>query len=94
MRYVDSSDHGPMALKLDMDKNGNKILRVRFPNESRGFSIQTNGNLPWTHRMTADSFDYKVAADELEDYISRYGTRGQRDATGFSLAKLNAKKAA
>jgi hypothetical protein len=37
------------ALKISRDKNGNKTLRVKIGN-ARAFSIQTNGNLPTTHR--------------------------------------------
>lgn len=91
---ISSSDHGPIALKLGRDTNGNKTIKVSFPNNATGFSVQTLGNMPDTHRMTQDSFSYKIAIAELEDYISRYGTLRQRDVTGFSLAKLNAKRAA
>lgn len=35
--------------KLDRDTNGNTTLRVKIGN-ARAFSIQTNGNLPTTHR--------------------------------------------
>jgi hypothetical protein len=33
------------------DTNGNKIVKLSFPN-TRGFSIQTLGNLKETHRIT------------------------------------------
>jgi hypothetical protein len=55
-----------------MDINGNKILQVRF-NLSRGFSVQTNGNLPMTHR---DGVGFWTAT-ELQDYVLRYGTKRQ-----------------
>ena len=37
-----------MKLSIGMDRNGNKVLRLK-PRIGRGFSIQTNGNLPETH---------------------------------------------
>jgi len=79
-----SSDKGAMSLKLGRDTNGNKTLKVSFT-KRQGFSIQTNQNLPETHRMTTDCFDYKVAVDELRGHIKRFGTLRQRDITGWSL---------
>ena len=38
-----------MKLKIRKDRNGNKIVYVKTL-ENRAFSIQTNGNLPGTHR--------------------------------------------
>ena len=59
------------------DRNGNKIVRVFAPGE-RGFGIQTNGNLPNTHRdgITA------ATADEVRAYVRRRGTRRQRAVVG------------
>lgn len=59
------------------DRNGNKIVRVFAPGE-RGFGIQTNGNLPNTHRdgITA------ATADEVRAYVRRHGTRRQRAVVG------------
>ena len=87
MRYQTSADKGAMGLKLDRDTNGNKTIRVRFHSSGHGFTVQTNGNLPETHRMTPDSFNYNVAAAELKEHISRYGTLRQRDITGWTLFK-------
>jgi hypothetical protein len=78
-----SKDKGDMNLSIDRDLNGNKTLRVKFANRV-GFTIQTNGNLPMTHRMTTDCFNYKGAADELREHISKYGTLRQRDITGWT----------
>ena len=86
MRYT-TADQNAMGLKLDRDTNGNKTLKVKYHGSGHGFSVQTNGNLPETHRMTPDSFNYTVAAAELKDYISRYGTLRQRDITGWTLFK-------
>ena len=38
-----------MKLEIKKDRNGNKTLSVKTL-ENRAFSIQTNGNLPETHR--------------------------------------------
>ena len=83
-RINSSSDKGAMGLALGRDTNGNKTLKVSFTN-ANGFSVQTNQNLPLTHRMTSDHFDYKAAAEELRNHIKRFGTRRQRDITGWSL---------
>lgn len=37
------------AYTISRDANGNKTLRVKI-GDARAFSIQTNGNLPTTHR--------------------------------------------
>lgn len=62
-----------MTYKLRVDGNGNKVLKVCF-NLSRGFSVQTLGNLPMTHR---DGIGFWTA-DELSDYVSRHGTKRQK----------------
>ncbi len=85
MSIVKTPDNRPMSLKLSMDNNGNKILKVAFIGQKMGFSVQTNQNLPITHRMTKDWFDGKAAASELRLHIIRFGTLRQRDVTGYSL---------
>jgi hypothetical protein len=64
--------------KQGRDTNGNSILRIT-PHTGRGFSIQTLGNLPKTHRdgVTADT------AAEVAEHISAYGTTRQRAALGL-----------
>ena len=59
--------------KIKRDRNGNKVCFVKVPGE-RGFSIQTNGNLPNTHRDGV----CKLTEDEVETYILSYGTRRQK----------------
>ena len=73
-----------ISLSLDRDTNGNKTLRLSFP-KFRGFTVQTNGNLPETHRMTPETFDYQVAINEVREHIKRFGTLRQRDLTGWTL---------
>lgn len=63
---------------ISRDLNGNRIVRVR-PAKGRGFSIQTNGNLPETDRNG-------VCAEtprEVADYVKNYGTARQRAALGI-----------
>lgn len=62
---------GPM--KTGIDCNGNKVLRVTVPGR-RGFSIQTNGNLPRTHRDGVGPW----TASEMFDWVWKYGTDKQR----------------
>ena len=62
-----------ITYKIGYDSNGNKVCRVSFGGE-RGFSIQTNGNLPNTHRHGV----CKLTEDEVETYILWYGTSRQK----------------
>ena len=67
-----------------MDRNGNKIIRVTYPN-GRAFSIQTNVNLPKIHSMRLSDKDLpniskselKEIEDELIKYIERFGSENQ-----------------
>jgi hypothetical protein len=61
------------SLKIAMDRNGNKVLRIK--NDGRSFSIQTNGNLPITHRWGVVPNTFK----EVCDYLSKYGTMKQKE---------------
>ena len=62
-----------MKFKVSQDKNGNKTLQVK-PKSGRGFSIQTNGNLPDTHKngVTEQTFG------EVKAYVEAYGTKNQK----------------
>jgi len=60
-----------MNLKISRDKNGNKTVVVSVPG-FRGFSIQTNGNLPNTHR------DGKPDKAEIVRWVKIYGTIHQK----------------
>jgi hypothetical protein len=60
---------------LAMDRNGNRILRVQ-PSHGRGFSIQTLGNLPRTHRDGVG--DWTVV--ELRWWAWGFGTKRQKSA--------------
>ena len=65
--------------KLSRDRNGNKVVKVRPP-ESRGFSIQTLGNCPKTHR---DGLSPSWTPSEVSQYVRAHGTQNQRDALGI-----------
>ena len=56
-------------MKLTVDRNGNRVLRV-VP----GLSIQTNGNLPRTHRDGIGDW----TAHEVCDWVTAYGTPKQK----------------
>lgn len=69
------------GIYIDTDRNGNKIVRVRFANGVRGFSIQTNGNLPETHRLEmgrVKSIENINIVSEIMLYVKDHGTESQR----------------
>lgn len=59
--------------KISRDKNGNKIVKVSRPG-LRSFSIQTNGNLPKTHRDGVGEW----TAGEVGEYVQSFGTEKQK----------------
>lgn len=71
-----------------LDSNGNKVVKLKFVN-SRGFSIQTNGNLPNTGRILrgkktlhqmkdVSEADFKIIAKEVCNYLKKYGNETQQ----------------
>jgi len=65
-------------ITIGRDKNGNRIARIKNAT-GRAFAIQTNGNLPTTHRDgITDATGAEVAA-----HIIQYGTAKQRAAIGL-----------
>ncbi len=62
----------------DRDRNGNRIVRVTVPG-ARPFSIQTNGNLPTTHR---DGI-CPATAGEVAGYVRQFGTERQKGLLGL-----------
>ncbi len=82
---------------FSMDINGNSVIKLkqRYPGgNERGFSIQTNGNLPMVHArrfrgiefegqpMTSPSrpsgADMVMMSQEIANYIRSYGTARQK----------------
>ena len=75
-----------LTLQFATDANGNKVLRVKVDGFRR-FSIQTNGNLPQTHReheVTVENFHNPIWHETCE-YIRQYGTQHQRRACYYTL---------
>ena len=55
---IKSIDNDDITFSLGKDKNGNKVLKMKTVDGS--FSIQTNGNLPYTHSIrTLDKSNIK-----------------------------------
>lgn len=71
-----------MKYAIARDINGNRILRIT-PSQGRGFSIQTNGNLPETHR---DGITERTEA-EARAYVAEHGTPHQKHAFGLPLTR-------
>lgn len=64
------------SARIQRDRNGNQTLRVSV--NGRGFSIQTNGNLPETHK---DGICARTA-EEVRNYVRKYGTKRQKQICG------------
>tara|TARA_B100000579_G_C22845962_1_gene864333 strand:+ start:1150 stop:1527 length:378 start_codon:yes stop_codon:yes gene_type:complete len=73
---------------VGVDVNGNSIIRLKPTwGNQRGFSIQTNGNLPTVHAYRSqigrtglwmnDSNVHRRISKEIYDYIDKYGTKRQ-----------------
>ena len=56
-----------------INKNGNKVCTLRIKGE-RGFSVETNGNMPRTHQSGVCLLTRK----EFCDYVMQYGTDRQK----------------
>ncbi len=68
----------PPHLSIGRDVNGNKVLRIK-PTGARGFSIQTNGNMPATDRHGIGTHTW----GELRKYVSAFGTERERAICGL-----------
>lgn len=64
--------------KVTRDRNGNRVVKV-YGEGFRGFLIQSNGNLPKTHRDGLGPW----TEGEVRTYVRSYGTDHQRDAIGI-----------
>ena len=62
-----------MKFTITKDKNGNKTLQVK-PDVGRGFSIQTNGNLPLTHQNGINP----ETLGEVKQWVEAWGTKNQK----------------
>jgi hypothetical protein len=62
-----------MKCTIGKTSNGLKTVKVTFDNDDKGFSIQTNGNLPETHRNGVCETTIK----EVIGYVFNNGTESQ-----------------
>lgn len=81
---IDFNNSNLILHGISLDINGNKIIKLSFPNQ-RSFSIQTNGNLPISNKLTKDSDFEKLSEKELDviekeciKYINDFGTVKQK----------------
>ena len=63
---------------LSFDRNGNRTLTVKV-SPARAFRVQTNGNLPRTHRDGIGLW----TSTEVVDFVSNYGTQRQKIMLGI-----------
>jgi hypothetical protein len=84
--------------KRGKDKNGNQTVQLAAKGE-RGFSIQTNGNLPKTHSYLQGLNKFTHLSDEqmneiekeVVDYVSAHGTKNQKRLIDLAGAEKMAK---
>ena len=68
-------------LEKKMDGNGNKIVVIRDDN-GKSFSVQTNKNLPKTHRYDVVTSTFDELAEiliEIKVFVTKYGTTRQQN---------------
>lgn len=67
-------------MKITRDVNGNKILKIESSDigGARGFSVQTLGNLPKTHKEGVNGDTWR----ELCAFIREHGTKSQKEKLG------------
>lgn len=71
-------------IRIDYDINGNKVAKFIPGKGVRGFSVQTNGNMPNTHRnYSKGDIAGQDAKNELHAYIKQHGTKAQKEALGW-----------
>ncbi len=70
-----------MRLSISRDTNGNRTMLVKVKGQ-RGFTIQTLGNLPNTHRNGSD-VDHELSKAEVIAFVSTYGTNNQKSKLGL-----------
>ena len=65
---------------IKFDTNGNRCLAYDSSDlgGAQGFSIQTNGNLPKTHRSGIDNY----TDGEVRVYLKQFGTPRQKELFG------------
>ncbi len=69
-----------IKFKLGRDDSGNKLVKITRKNY-RGFSIQTNGNLPLTHN--SEIVIRNITLKEVQAHITEFGTPQQKSLMGL-----------
>jgi len=71
-----------ISYEIGMDRNGNKILKVKNTNKIKGknsFTIQTLGNLPATQRIQKGMvIEHLPTTKEVMNYLEKCGTPRQK----------------
>lgn len=76
-----------ISLSIGRDVNGNKVLKATRSGW-RGFSVQTLGNLEYTHSVRSDEdLDYGRALAELKEYVIYFGTPYQLGVLGIETGE-------
>jgi len=81
-----------VAVGMGRDVNGNSTIRFQHRDKgynARGFSIQTNGNLPTAHRARSNEYwrlNSQQISREVRDYVMNYGTPRQQMMATFVRA--------
>lgn len=78
------------------DSNGNSVVKLKN-GKGKGFSIQTNGNLPKTHSIKQSGKkakeltpeELKIVAEEAKAYIDEYGTKTMKESLDEALSELS-----
>ena len=67
-------------MKISSDINGNRVVKIESSDLAggRGFSIQTLGNLPQTHRNGIGPY----TDDEIRKYLEMFGSARQKELFG------------
>lgn len=85
-------------MKISHDVNGNKILTISKSDlgidKGKGFSIETLGNLPYTHRN--DLYCIDTTMREAFEFVKQYGTKAQKKKMqcneSYTLQNIKAKR--
>lgn len=84
-----------VAVGMGRDINGNSTIRFQHRDKgynARGFSIQTNGNLPTAHRfrgtgnLSTSMWNREQISREVRNYVMNYGTPRQKMMATFIRA--------
>lgn len=59
------------------DVNGNRVVKLSFIGQKRGFSIQTNGRFTFSTCTPIRAEEITPMRDELVAYIQAYGSKRQ-----------------